>query len=116
MLDKEHRIGNPKVIETLFKKGKLHKNQFLIFKYDKAVSGRSQFAVSVSKTIYKKANKRNRLRRQIYEALRLHLHLLQNNFITLVIARPSVATEKVNFKDICEYVKTFFNTIQSNAE
>jgi ribonuclease P protein component len=116
MLNKEQRIGNRKVIEALFKKGKLYKSQFLLFKYEKAVSGRSQFAVSVSKTICKKATKRNRLRRQIYEALKLNLAILKNDFIALVIARPQITEKKVSFMDICECVQKFFNTIQSNAE
>ena len=112
MLNKKHRIGNRRVIEALFKKGRIFKSQFLIFKYDDAADGHSGFAVSVSKKIYKKANKRNRLRRQIQEAIRLNIPSLKKDFIAFVIARPSITDQKAGFKDLEECVKTFFNAIQ----
>jgi len=116
MLNKKHLIGNRKVIEALFKKGKIFKNELLIFKYQKADGDKSQFAVSVSKKNYKKAVKRNRLRRQIQEAIRLNLPLLERNIIALVIARPVTPDKKDVFRELNENVKTFFKTIQQYAE
>ena len=111
MLNKRNCISNRNVIEKLFSKGKLYKNQFFVYKYEKAVGGSSQFAVSISKKIYKKAVKRNRLRRQIHEALRANLPLLKKNFIVLMIARPAAADQKINFQDLNQGIKTFFNTL-----
>ncbi len=111
MLNKNNRIGNKKVIEKLFRKGNLFKTEFLIFKYDK-VENLPQFAVSVSKKNHKKATKRNRLRRQIYEVLRMNLPNLKNNIIALVIARPTTADHKMSFQDFNQCVKTFFNTVK----
>jgi len=116
MLNKKHLIGNRRVIEALFKKGKIFKSELLIFKYEKSSGNTSQFAVSVSKKIYKKANKRNHLRRQIQEALRLNLQLLKKNFVALVVARPMASDRKELFRDLNENVKTFFKTIQQYAE
>lgn len=116
MLNKKHLIGNRKVIEALFKKGKIFKTGLLIFKYDKAAGDKSQFAVSVSKKNYKKAVNRNRLRRQIQEGLRLNLPLLKKNIIALVIARPITSDKKDIFQDLDESIKTFFKTIQQYAE
>ncbi len=114
MLNKKNRIGNRKVIEKLFTKGKLHKDHFLIFKYEEVKSGPSQFAVSVSKKISKKAVKRNYLRRQIHEALRINLHNIEKNLIAFIIARTPC--QKITFQEIDKSVKTFFNKLHSNAE
>lgn len=114
MLNKKNRISNRDVIKNLFGGGKLYKDRFLIFKYEKAIEGcPSKFAVIVSKKVCKKASKRNRLRRQIYEVLRSHLPLLKMCFIALVIARPILAEKKISFQDISRDVQTFFNIIQN---
>lgn len=110
MLNKKNRIGNHKVIEALFAEGKLYKDRFLIFKYKKAIGCPSQFAIVVSKKNYKKATKRNHLRRQISEALRLNLSLLKTDIIAIVIARPG-KTNEMTFKDLSQSINTFFNTI-----
>ncbi len=111
MLSKKNRIGNRVVIAKLFAKGKLHKDRFLVFKYEPSPEDTSRFAVVVGKKIYKKAVKRNRLRRQIFEALRLHMNLLENNFNIIVVARPSISDSRINFQDINKSINTFINTI-----
>lgn len=107
MLNRKNRIGNRQVIEKLFQKGFLLKDHFLVFKYEKTDSP-SQFAIIVSKKISKKAVKRNRLRRQIYEAVRHNLPELKENLNALIIARPPC--QKANFKEISESIKKFFKT------
>ncbi len=114
MLNKKNRIGNRDVIEQLFRNGKFFKNHFFVFKYEKAVGSPSQFAVSVSKKISKKAVKRNRLRRQVNETLRLNLNSLKSSFKVLIIARP--ACINATFQEISQSITTFFNSLASNAE
>lgn len=106
MLRKINRIGNRDVIEKLFKKGHSHKNHFFIFKYEETQNPFPQFAVSVSKKMEKKAVRRNRFRRQIYEAIRLNLTSLEKNLAVLIIARPSVLES--NFQELSESLKAFF--------
>lgn len=114
MLNKKNRISNRGVIKNLFESGKFYKDRFLIFKYEKAVADcPSQFAVIVSKKVCKKAVKRNRLRRQIYEALRLHLPLLKICFLALVIVRPTLAEKNISFQEMSQNIQTFFNIIQN---
>lgn len=108
MLNKKNRIGNRNVIEKLFQKGQLYKNQFLVFKYEKVASSPSQFAVAVGKKIHKKAVQRNKLRRQIHEALRVNLPALKTNIIALVIARPPC--QKTTFQELNKSINAFFNT------
>lgn len=116
MLNKKNRIKNRQVIEKLFKKGHLYKNRFFVFKYEEARENTSQFAVSVSKKILKKATQRNRLRRQMYEALRLSIESLKKPIIALVIARPSTVSQKATFQEVQEAINTFINTINSNEK
>lgn len=111
MLNKKNRISNKDVIKTLFTKGELYKDRFLIFKYKKVVGCPSQFAVVVSKKIEKKAVKRNRLRRQIYESLRLNLSLLKEFFTVVIIARPTLAGKNISFQALDKSIKAFFETI-----
>lgn len=113
MLNKKNRISNRDVIERLSAGGKFYKDRFLMARYENAIGCPSQFAVIVSKKICKKAVRRNRLRRQVYEALRLHLPLLKIHFIALVILRPSITENKVSFQEISKSVKIFFDTIQN---
>jgi len=114
MLNKKNRISNPDVIDRLFRKGALFKTHFFIFKYEKVLQEPSQFAVTVSKKIHKKAVKRNKLRRQVQESLRLSLHLLKIPVRTLIIARPG--SEKISYEDISRNIATFFNTLASNEK
>jgi len=112
MLNRKHRIGNKRLIEALFDRSKIIKNHFLIFKYADSEAGPSQFAVIVSKKIYKKANDRNRLRRQIHEALRLNLPSLKKNIKALVIAKSAISDKNAGFHEINDCVKNFFNNIE----
>jgi len=111
MLNRKYRIGNKKLIEALFERSKIIKNHFLIFKYTDSESGHSQFAVIVSKKIYKKANDRNHLRRQIHEALRLNLPVLKKDIKALVIAKSTIVNKNADFHDINDSITKFFNNI-----
>jgi ribonuclease P protein component len=114
MLNKTNRIKSRPVIEKLFKKGDRYQNQFLIFKYEKTDHEASQFVTSVSKKLIKKATKRNRLRRQIQEGLRINLPDLKENIKALVIAKASC--QKATFKELSESIHTFFKSFSPHAE
>ncbi|MBL7771584.1 MAG: ribonuclease P protein component [Chitinophagaceae bacterium] len=80
-LSAKERIKSRKDIETLFQSGKA----FLIYPFRVLYRSRSkeetdaplQFMVSVPKRNFRKATARNRIRRQIKEAYRLHKIALQ---------------------------------------
>jgi ribonuclease P protein component len=136
MLNRRNRIGESGTIERLAKAGSVFKSDFLLFRYsntghvdrDRTVTGQrslasdvtgespSRFAVNVSKKIDKRAVYRNRLRRQINEALRLNLALLPNGYRVLVSARASVTQGKPGFKEFNQAVLAFFNTLRSHAK
>lgn len=114
MLNKKNRIGNPSVIEKLYKKGFLHKDQLLVFKALETKLPESQFALSVSKKISKKAVQRNKLRRQLSEAIRLNLDLLSENYIVLVIAKPSA--KDATYANLTASVQKYFKKLGKNAK
>lgn len=114
MLNRVNRIGNRHVIEKLHKTGHLHKDRFLIFKYLKNDQPKSQFAVTVSKKVFKKANKRNKLKRQISESIRLNLDNLSENLIVLVLARYTC--EKVSYSELDQSIQHFIKKVSKNAK
>ena len=74
MLPKSHRLTNNR-IAYLLKKGQKKGNNFFTIKYRPNRQTHSRFCVVTSIKISPKAVVRNRLRRQIYEVLRLNPQL-----------------------------------------
>ena len=93
MLNRKNRIGNRQVIEKLYQKGSLLKDHFLVFKYEKTDSP-SQFAITVSKKISKKAIVRNQIKRRLREKVRIELPRLKKGIDGVIIVRPGVVKEK----------------------
>ena len=116
MLNRRNRIGDSDKIEKLAKAGNVFKSDFLLFRYTKTGEAPSQFAVNVSKRIDKRAVVRNRLRRQVNEALRLNLSLLPDGYRILVSARASTANHAPEFKELSKAVIAFFNTLRIHAK
>ena len=119
MLNRRNRIGDSDKIEKLARAGNVFKSDFLLFRYAKTglVAGDpSEFAVNVSKRIDKRAVVRNRLRRQINEALRLNLSLLPDGYRVLVSARTSAAERAPKFQELKKAVIAFFNTLRIHAK
>jgi ribonuclease P protein component len=126
MLNRRNRIGDSEKIEKLAKAGSVFKSDFLLFRYTRAGhvdrdqtltdETPSQFAVNVSKRIDKRAVIRNRLRRQINEALRLNLSLLPDGYRILVSARSSTAKRTPKFQELSKAVIAFFNTLRIHAK
>lgn len=116
MLNRRNRIGESGMIEKLAKAGSVFKSDFLLFRYSNTGETPSRFAVNVSKKIDKRAVYRNRLRRQVNEALRLNLALLPNGYRVLVSARSSIVQRNPGFKEFNQAVFAFFNTLRSHAK
>ena len=106
MLNKKNRISNRQLIEKLFEKGRLYKNTYFTFKFLPSIEAVSKFAIIVSKKISGKAVERNRLRRQVSEAIRLNIPTLKTNIISLVIAKPDA--EKADYEELDKGITDFF--------
>lgn len=110
MLNKRNRIKDREAIADLFHKGQSYQDKLLVFKYKKQNQPRSTFAVSVSKKWSKRATKRNRLRRLIYEAIRLELKNIDDPaLMVFVIARSSIALDQVHLVDFRKSVSQFMS-------
>lgn len=81
-LGKEERISSMKLIERLFQGGHSRSMTFfplrlVYMKYEReGACPPAQLLVSVPKRCFKRAVKRNRVKRQVREAYRLHKHIL----------------------------------------
>jgi len=116
MLNRRNRIGDSGTIEQLARAGNVFKSDFLLFRYVKTGETPSRFAVNVSKRIDKRAVVRNRLRRQVNEAIRLNLRLLPDGFRVLVSARASASGRQPEFSQLNKAVIAFFNTLRPHAK
>jgi ribonuclease P protein component len=98
-------------IGFLLKKGKKLANEFLVLKYRPTglKKGESHFAVIISTKIEPKAVKRNRLRRQIYEIIRLNYDLLEIPADMIFIAKPGLAGQA--HEQITKTITSFFKKI-----
>ncbi|MFH0820681.1 MAG: ribonuclease P protein component [Candidatus Peregrinibacteria bacterium] len=112
MLAKKNRLGDKKHLEELRKKGHEYRTPSLTFRFLPKMMPPSQFAITVSLKVGKKAVERNRLRRQISEGIRIQLPLLTRNIFALVIARPAI--QKSDYQEIQKAILQFFNHLQSS--
>lgn len=72
MLKRNKRIGNRDNIDDLAKNGDSIESRLLVLRTRKNELGYNRYGVNISKKLAKSAVARNRLRRQIYEIIRLN--------------------------------------------
>ena len=78
MLSKKHRLKRGQ-IKIINKKGESKETSLFIIKILENAEEVSRFSVLVSRKIFSKAVKRNHLRRQIYEAIRLNMDITKTS-------------------------------------
>jgi len=111
MLPKKNRINNRQLIQKLFQKGKTYKNGCFIFRYLFSEDNVSQFVTIISKKISKKAVSRNRLRRQIHEALRKQHLILDKPVVSAIILKASACDK--SFQSLDSDIQDFINHLTS---
>jgi len=90
MLKKEFRLRKSIEIERVAKCGRSIFLRNLGIKYLPNSLALSRFAIAVGLKIHKKAAKRNKVKRQIREIIRLNLDKIKPGFDVLVVPKPSV--------------------------
>lgn len=79
------------LIPYLLRKGDFFYSKHFIFRLKENTIGENRYACIISKKLEKKAFKRNRLKRRIYEAIRQgeKKHVFKNNFDIVLIPKQS---------------------------
>ncbi|MBI5753637.1 ribonuclease P protein component [Candidatus Peregrinibacteria bacterium] len=103
MLAQKYRIPR-QFIDYILKKGDSYTSKFFIIRHKKNNSDFCRYRTIISKKVHAKAVKRNHLRRQIYEILRLNmLNLNVPGTDSILIAKKNII--KNSYKALEEDIK-----------
>jgi len=109
MLANQHRLRKKSEIERVLRFGRGVSNERFGLKLAKNDLGVTRFAFAVGLKVSKSAVKRNRLRRQMREVVRLNLAKIRPNFDVLVMTRqPSL---ELNFAQISQEFARMFKRV-----
>lgn len=114
MLPKINRLAKEREINTVFKKGKVFKSDFLLVRLMKNNLQKSRFSFVVGKKVSNKAVQRNKIKRRLRQIV---LNELRKNQMPeykesvdgVVIALPGI--EKKQFSEIQEAVTSLFKKL-----
>ncbi len=93
MLPKSHRLKKKKEIERVFQKGRVYRENFILFKFIENDLKKSRFCFIVSQKVSKKAVVRNKIRRWMSEATRGKIKELKKEIDGIFIALPGIENE-----------------------
>ena len=99
MLNKKYRFHSRGGVRYVYQKGKTVRKPKMSLVFVENTRGFTRFAVVVSKKVEKSAVGRNRMRRRIYEALRLNMENLPKrmDYVFVVYSKDIM---KMPFKEI----------------
>jgi len=114
MLPKKYRLSGYQVSQT-FKKGRffnapLFTLKFLPLKNISPDFKNSLFSITVPLKVEKKAVRRNKIRRQVYEIIRHLLPELKSGWAIAILAKKEIL--KVNYQEMEEQLQTAFREIK----
>lgn len=110
MLAGKYRFHSRGGVRYVLSKGKSIRNQDITVVFAPNSRGRQRFAVVVSKKVLKPAVGRNRIRRRIYEAIRLNkpADAVATDFIFIINSRDILT---VSFDDLTSRISSLFDQI-----
>ncbi|MFH1767159.1 MAG: ribonuclease P protein component [Patescibacteria group bacterium] len=85
MLSQEYRLRRDKDFQRVFSKGKSVFDSACGVRFDKNNKKNSRFAIVVGTKVHKSAVKRNKIRRQYSEILRLSLDVIKPGFDVILL-------------------------------
>lgn len=94
MLPKSNRLSKTKEIEKVYKSRKSFFSKTLGVKALENGLECSRFAIAIGLKVSKKATKRNRVKRQLREILRLNLEKIKTGFDVMIICLPGILDKK----------------------
>ena len=113
MLPKQERL-NKNEVEYILSKGQRSSSKLFSSKYAPNKLSHSRFSAVVNLKTAKNSVQRNRLRRQIYEALRLNSQNLRSH-LDIVIFLKNIE-QKIDFDQIQKEIIILLNKIDANGE
>ncbi|MBR3353167.1 ribonuclease P protein component [Candidatus Saccharibacteria bacterium] len=99
MLKKKYRFHSRGGVRYVYQHGKTVRRQQIALVFVPNTKGYTRFAVVVSKKVEKSAVGRNRIRRRVYEALRLNFDTIPNK-MDYVFVVYSKEVMKMPFKEL----------------
>lgn len=94
MLDRNYKLKKETDFKKVFQKGKFKRKEFLKIKFLKNNLKISRFALVIGLKVSKKAVKRNKIKRQIEEILRLNLEKIKKGFDIIILFDQKVINQK----------------------
>jgi len=94
VLNKKYRFHSRGGVKYVYSHGKTVRTSKMSLVFVKNIKGYTRIAVVVSKKVEKSAVRRNRIRRRIYEALRLNIDLIpkKQDYIFIVYSKDIIKT------------------------
>lgn len=109
MLQQKHRFHGHGSLRFLYKNGRAVRTSLITLKYlENPRRKHGRFTVVISKKILKSAVKRNRLRRRIYETVRLELPTLKSGHDVAIMVF-SAETYGMDHSSLLELMKQLFS-------
>jgi len=108
MLPKENRLKKRKDFESVFRKGKGFKEDFLVLKKNKNNLNQSRFGFLVGGRVSKKATIRNKIRRRLSSLVQKKLAKIKPGIDVIFIVQPGL--ENKNFAQIERTIDRLFQT------
>ena len=91
---------------NIFKKGKTKSSDFIFLKFKENNLKINRFGFVISVKVSKKANKRNKIRRQLWEIIKGNSANLRTGFDIIIFLKPKIVKEK--YQKIKEELEELF--------
>lgn len=110
MLAKQHRLVKQKDFERVFKQGRAYHTKLLGIKILASQLDSNRFGIVISTKISKKSTERNRLKRQIRQAVRELNKGLRSDFDMVIMALPGILNQ--NYQGIKSELEKVFTGLK----
>jgi len=108
MLEKKYKLAKTDNIKNIISRGETHSSPYFIIKTKETDDPHSRFAIVVSTKLSKKAVNRNRLRRQLFEIIRLNIEKTSMASPHKIVILPRAKALKLDYKNLEKnLLKTF---------
>ncbi len=110
MLPKKYKLKRNNDFKKVFERGRHYQQDFIRIKILKNNLAISRFGFLVGLKVSKKATKRNKIRRQLEETVRLNLNKINSGFDTIISVSPEIIEK--NYQEIEKTLIDLFKKIK----